>query len=347
MPATQNNFYIPPFTMSETITNLVIEIGELVGKISVQEQQSPNLVLRRENRIKTIQSSLAIENNSLTIDQMTAILNGKRVLAPLADIREAKNAYEAYEILQTLNPFSINDLLTAHRFMMKGLIQDAGRFRSKNAGVYSGTTLIHAGTPAHYVPEVMEQLFVWLKKSNVHPLIKSCVFHYEFEFIHPFSDGNGRTGRLWHSLILQNWKPFFAWIPIETMIHKNQEKYYWALNASNTKGESTIFIEFMLSMIKKSLEEFTPNVGSDVGINVGSDVGINQSSLRSNLIDLLKANPSYSARILSEQLNVSSRQVERLLAQLKKEGIIKRKGSNRSGSWIVLEKEKEKRNGIE
>ncbi|WP_289149482.1 Fic family protein, partial [uncultured Dubosiella sp.] len=322
--------YTPPFTMTDKITSLVIEIGELVGKITVSEAQAANLVLRRENQIKTIQSSLAIENNSLTVDQVTDIINGKRVLAPPSDIREAKNAYEAYEILQTLDPYSLNDLLKAHAFMMNGLIKDAGRFRSKNAGVYSGTTLIHAGTPAHYIPEVMKQLFNWLRYSNTHPLIKSCVFHYEFEFIHPFADGNGRTGRLWHSLILQTWKPFFAWIPIETLIHKNQQEYYWAINASNTKGESTIFVEFMLRMIRQALNQFTP----DVGINVGTNVGIN--SLEDQVVSLLKDNPSHSARSLGEQLGLSQRQVERVLAKLKKDGTIKRTGSNKSGSWQVI-----------
>lgn len=334
MSNNEHNFYTPPFTMTENITNLVIEIGELVGKISSNENHSANLVLRRENRIKTIQSSLAIENNSLTVDQITDVLNDKHILAPPIDIHEAKNAYHAYEALNSLDPFSIEDLLKAHRFMMSGLIKDAGMFRNKNAGVYSGTSLIHAGTPAHYVPDVMEQLFQWLKLSNAHPLIKSCVFHYEFEFIHPFSDGNGRTGRLWHSLILQKWKPFFAWIPIETMIHENQQEYYWALNASNTKGESTIFVEFMLSMIRKSLQEYSPNVG----INVGTNVGINPSgTLEKEVLSLLKTNPAHSARSLGEQLDVSQRQIERILARLKKEGILKRIGSNKSGSWIVLE----------
>ena len=180
---------IPPFTMTEEITNLVIEIAELTGIMTVSEQLSKNPRLRRENRVKSIHSSLAIEQNSLTIDQVSDIIDGKRVLGPPQDIREAKNAYEAYELLTKLDPYSVEDLLKAHKIMMTGLVKEAGVFRSKGVGVFAGEQLIHAGTPANYVPELIGQLFDWLKKSKLHPLVKSCIFHYEFEFIHPFADG--------------------------------------------------------------------------------------------------------------------------------------------------------------
>ncbi len=162
----------------------------------------------RENRIKTIHSSLAIEQCTLSLEQVSDVINEKRVLAPPKEIQEVKNAYEAYEKLHKLAPYSLKDLLTAHKYMMSNLVSEAGTFRSRGVGVYAGEQLIHAGTPAQYVPETMKDLFGWLKESKLHPLIKSCVFHYEFEFIHPFEDGNGRTGRLWHSLILQRWKVF-------------------------------------------------------------------------------------------------------------------------------------------
>lgn len=247
--------YKPPFTMTDYITNLVIEIGELVGGISETECMSSNPKLRRINRIKTIYSSLAIEQNTLTIEQVSDIIDGKRILAPPQDIREVKNAFEIYEKLQFLNPYSLEDLLKAHRVMMSDLIKESGIFRSKGVGVYAGTELIHAGTPPQYVPDLMKELFGWLESSTIHPLIKACIFHYEFEFIHPFSDGNGRMGRLWHTLILSKWKSFFAWIPIETLIYKNQEDYYRAINISNNKGESTDFVCFMLELMKESLEE--------------------------------------------------------------------------------------------
>lgn len=227
----------------------------MVGAISETEGMTSNPKLRRINRIKTICSSLAIEQNTLTIEQVSDVIEGKRILAPPQDIKEVKNAFEIYEKMELLNPYSLEDLLKAHKVMMGDLIKEAGIFRSKGVGVYAGTELIHAGTPPQYVPDLMKELFTWLEFSEVHPLIKACVFHYEFEFIHPFSDGNGRTGRLWHTLILAKWKPFFAWIPIETLIYENQEEYYKAINLSNNKGESTDFICFMLKLVKEALEE--------------------------------------------------------------------------------------------
>ena len=208
--------YIPPFTMTDEITNLVIEIAEITGAMTVSEQLSKNPKLRRVNRVRSIHSSLAIEQNSLTKEQVSDIIDGKRVLGPPQDIREVQNAYEAYEIMTKLNPYSVKDLLKAYKIMMGGLVKEAGVFRSKGVGVYAGEQLIHAGeqlihagTPANYVPSLIGQLFDWLKKSNLHPLIKGCIFHYEFEFIHPFVDGNGRLGRLWHTLILAKWQEFF------------------------------------------------------------------------------------------------------------------------------------------
>ena len=175
--------YKPPFTMSEEITNLVIEIAELTGRISLSNRLSRNPKLRRENRIRSIHSSLAIEQNSLTVNQVSDIIEGKRVLGPPQDIKEVKNAYEAYELLTQLNPYSVKDLLKAHEVMMTELVKESGIFRSKGVGVYAGTELIHAGTPPQYVPDLIQELFAWLKESKLHPLIKSCIFHYEFEFI--------------------------------------------------------------------------------------------------------------------------------------------------------------------
>lgn len=329
--------YTPPFTMTNEMTNLVIEIGELVGQISMRDTLSANPTLRRKNRIKTIHSSLAIEQNSLSLSQVTDVIDGKRVLAPPQDIREAKNAYEAYEQLSKLNPYSIEDLLTAHRFMMDGLIREAGCFRSSGVGVFSGGKLIHAGTPANYVPELMEQLFSWLQSSDLHPLVKSCVFHYEFEFVHPFSDGNGRTGRLWHSLILQNWKPFFAWLPIETLIHEQQDGYYAALNASNAENSSTCFILFMLTIIRDALSELPSSSPRDVGENVGDDVGETTSTPVQRCLAILRENPNSSARQIAEVLNLSSRQVERILSTLKEDGRIERVGPAKGGRWKVID----------
>lgn len=248
--------YEPLYTLTNRMMNSVADISQLIGQISAFDKLSPNPQLRRISRMKSIYSSLAIEANTLTLEQVTAVLDGKRVLAPPKDIHEVQNAYEAYDALSTMNPYSLDDLLKAHKFMMNDLVKDAGCFRTGNVGVFDGENLIHAGTPAHFVPELMQGLFDWLKTTDVHPLIASCVFHYEFEFIHPFSDGNGRTGRLWHSLLLQNWQNVFAWLPVESLVAQHQQEYYKALGDSGSSGgDSTIFVEFMLDMIEKTLAE--------------------------------------------------------------------------------------------
>lgn len=316
--------YVPPFTMTDEITNLVIEIAELTGAITASDHLSRNPRLRRENRVRSIHSSLAIEQNSLTLDQVSDVIDGKRVLGPPQDIREVKNAYQAYELLAELNPYSIKDLLKAHKIMMDGLVEKAGTFRSKGVGVFAGEQLIHAGSPANYVPELMQQLFDWLRRSKLHPLIKSCLFHYEFEFIHPFADGNGRTGRLWHTLILAKWKEFFLWIPIESMIHERQQEYYNAINASNNAGESTIFVTLMLGLIRDILKELA-----------GDSVMEDHSTTEEKVIGLIKKHGKLSAAKMAEQLGLSTRQVQRILRKLKDQGMIEHVGTNRNGQYIA------------
>lgn len=244
----------PPFEITNAMIDHVAEIAELVGRLTSTNQLSANPTLRRTNRIRTIHGSLAIEQNTLTLEQVTAVLNGKQVLAPPKDIAEVKNAYEIYERLEELDPYSVDDLLTAHSIMTRGLVDESGVFRSKPVGVVDQEGhVLHFGTLPQYVPDLVMELLDWVKNSDVHMLIRSCVFHYELELIHPFADGNGRVGRLWHTLLLSKWNPAFAWLPVESIIHDRQEEYYAAINASNDSGESTVFIEFMLSAIKASL----------------------------------------------------------------------------------------------
>ena len=316
--------YIPPFTMTDEIANFLIEIAEIIGAMTVSEQLSRNPKLRRENRIRSIHSSLAIEQNSLTMDQVSDVIDGKRVLGPPQDIREVQNAYEAYEIMTRLNPYSVKDLLKVHKIMMEELVKEAGVFRSKGVGVYSGEQLIHAGTPANYVPDLIGQLFEWLNKSKLHTLVKSCIFHYEFEFIHPFADGNGRTGRLWHTLILAKWQEFFLWIPIETIIHERQNDYYKALNASNTDGESTIFVQFMLELIRDLLKELSHNGAMN-----------KEKTLDEKLLDLLKEDGNQSVAGLAEIVGFSPRTVQRALKRLMDDGKIEHVGSNRFGHYVI------------
>ncbi len=249
--------YKPPFHMTDKMTSLIAEISEQVGRITVLQEEAISPHLQRENRIRTIHSSLAIEHNSLSLEQVTAILDGKRVLGNPNEIKEVQNAYEAYELLLRLNPASVDDLLKAHKLMMNGLMPENGRFRSGGVGVFDGEVLIHMASPAEFVPEHIHNLFAWYQQSELHPLIKSAIFHYEFEFIHPFADGNGRIGRMWHSLLLGKWKELFFWLPVEELIQSRQKEYYDALGAADAQADSAGFVELILEIIKDSLTEVT------------------------------------------------------------------------------------------
>ena len=246
----------PPFEITDTILNDIAEIAELVGRVSTTDRLSSNPTLRRSNRIRTVYSSLAIEQNTLSLDQVTAVLEGRHVIAPPKDIKEVQNAYEIYEHLDKLDPFSIDDLLYAHSVMTRGLTEESGEFRSRPVGVVDQDGhILHFGSLPDYVPQLIGDLMEWTKSSSLHMLVKSCVFHYEFELIHPFADGNGRIGRLWHTLLLSNWNPVFAWLPVESIIHDRQREYYESINRSNDEASSTSFIEYMLSAIKEALQE--------------------------------------------------------------------------------------------
>lgn len=244
------------FEITEAVLSDAVAISELVGKIGSTQQFSSDPVLRRKNRIRTIYASLAMEQNTLSLEQVTAVLSGKRVLAPPKDIAEVKNAYEVYDHLTELNPYSLDDFLATHHIMMKDLVQEAGEFRSCPVGVEDGKgNILHFGTLPQDVPTQIEELFQWTESSPLPILIKSCVFHYEFEAIHPFADGNGRMGRLWHTLLLSQWNPLFAWLPVESIIHDHQLEYYAVINQSNAEREGTAFLSFMLGVIKETLEE--------------------------------------------------------------------------------------------
>ena len=249
--------YEPPFHMTDRITSLIAEISEHVGRITVLQGDSIGLHLRRENRIRTIHSSLAIEHNSLSLEQVTAILDGKRVLGNPNEIREVQNAYAAYEFMLNLDALSVDHLLRAHAQMMDGLVRENGRFRSGGVGVFNGKALVHMAPPAKLVPEHIHNLFAWYRQSELHPLVKSAVFHYEFEFIHPFSDGNGRMGRMWHSLLLAQWKELFFWLPVEELIQARQKEYYDALGMVDAQADSAGFVELMLEIIRDSLQEIS------------------------------------------------------------------------------------------
>jgi Fic family protein len=247
--------YALPYHITPGILHSIEQIGEALGNLRLHSESVAIPVLRRGNRIKTVQASLAIEGNSLSLEQVTAVLSGKRVLAQPREIQEVRNAFAAYEKLPEWTAHSRADLLAAHSLLMAGLVDEPGHFRSGGVGIRRGGEVVHVAPSAERVPALMDGLLAWLEKTDEHPLVASCVFHYEFEFIHPFADGNGRLGRLWQTLILTQWRPVFALLPVESIIHDRQQDYYAALGLSDHTADATAFIEFMLAAIQRAIEE--------------------------------------------------------------------------------------------
>lgn len=305
--------YQPPFTITPAIIRLISSISEQLGRLSVLADEN-NLRLRRINRIRSIQGSLAIEGNTLSEAQITAILEGKRVMAPPKDIQEARNAIKAYEQFENWQPTNEKHVLQAHQVLMAGLIDDAGRYRKGNVGVMNGEVVVHMAPLANRVKKLMGDLFHWLATSDQHPLITSSVFHYEFEFIHPFADGNGRMGRLWQTLILSQWNPLLAQLPVESMIHAHQSEYYQAINLSTQKTDSAPFIEFMLGVILETIasntgsntpqvsQHVTPQVAMLVKALTGADKPLARNALQSQLS--LKDRESFRERYLKPALDI-------------------------------------------
>lgn len=342
--------YTPPFKITSKILNLVAEISGKIERYAILMEQDTELRLRKANRIKTIHSSLAIEGNALTEGQVRDIINGKDVMAPLREIQEVKNAIATYDLFTTLNPFDENDLLRAHGVMMQSLVDNPGCWRNGDVGVFGEQGCVHLAPPADRVPTLMSDLFDWLRGADDHLLIRSCVFHYEFEFIHPFLDGNGRIGRLWQSLILTQLHPLFAHLPVENMVFSNQQAYYDAITASNAAGESTRFIEFMLGEILATLtahqgeervdvdanmsqleKEFGLIFGDRFGIKLGIKFGDNDM----RVLLLLNSNPTFSSQKIADRLEITKRAVEKIIKRLRENGVIGRIGSNKSGYWEI------------
>lgn len=342
--------YAPPFSITSQILNLVADISAGIERYAIAFEQDTTLRLRKANRIKTIHSSLAIEGNGLSETQVSDIIDGKHVLAPLREIREVKNAIATYDLFPTLNPFSKQDLLRAHHTMMQALVDSPGRWRTGGVGVFGEKGCVHIAPPAERVPQLMDDLFHWLRNSDDHLLIRSCVFHYEFEFIHPFTDGNGRTGRLWQSLILSKLHPLFAHLPVENMVHSNQQAYYDAISSSTAAGESTPFIEFMLGEILAVLTAHQGEAKNDIatnattldrefdivfGIEFGIKFGIKFGDNDKKLLLLLNSNPDLSTQKIAERLNITKRGVEKIIKRMREHLIIERIGNKKSGYWKI------------
>lgn len=293
--------YKPPFTITNEILSYVSSISEKIGRITATSRLESQPHLRKNNRIKSIHSSLKIEANSLSLGQVRDVINGKIVLGEQREIQEVKNAYAAYERFSEIDPYDILDLKKFHGIMTKYLVEEFGEFRLGEEGVFNGDQCIFMAPPARFVPELMEELFRWMKavREEIHPLILSSVFHYEFVFIHPFSDGNGRMARLWHTAILAKWKPVFEYIPIESQIEKFQDEYYEAIAQCHVAGESTIFIEFMLSQIDKILDEISIQLREE-------NEGLSESIKK--LLEVMEYDIPYTSKTLMDKLGLKSRE---------------------------------------
>ena len=321
--------YTPPFNITDEILHLVSEISEQVGALNVMlGKRMPSPMLRKENQIKTIHSSLAIEHNSLSLQQVTDVIDGKHVLGAPNEIQEVKNALQAYRLMLQLDAFKESDLLRAHALMMADLINDAGRYRKKGVGVFNGEECIHMAPSAERVPHLMADLFDWLKQTKVHPLISSCVFHYEFEFIHPFMDGNGRLGRYWQTLLLSRWKEIFAWLPVETIVKKYQQQYYKVISQCDAKGDSTEFISFMLRCILETIKQ---------GIKVTDKVTDKVTGKSEDkLLALIEDNPSITIPEMMSRMGLSDSGVRKILRKLQNLGKLRRVGANKNGHWEIV-----------
>lgn len=326
----------PIFTVTPKSLDLVAKIAEMVGELQGSGEYARNLHLRKVNRLRSIQSSTAIEGNTLTLDEVEDIINGKRVLGRPDEIQEVKNAYGAYEHLLDYNPYSPDDFLKAHKFMTDKLIDSAGHYRSKGVGVWNGEALIHAGAHQDFVPKLVNGLLEWAKESDIHPLIKSSIVHFEIEFIHPFADGNGRVGRLWQTLILSEWNEIFAWIPIETVVYENQQGYYDALGESEQATDSGVFIEFMLGAIYQALNELPIRKITDIFPDINTDE-LTKTELEfleqiAGFIDKNGEITNYRARLLT---NKSDGSVKKYLGQFTEMGILEAVGENKGRKYVV------------
>jgi len=331
--------YVPPFTVSAEIIRLIGEISEQVGSIMTRLGDNvPSPQLRKKNQIKTIHSSLAIENNTLSLKQITDIIDGKRVLGAPDEILEVKNAIEAYHLMPELDAFKEKDLLRAHELMMKDLVRNSGHYRHEGVGVFDGNgNCLHMAPPAERVPMLMGDLFEWVKKTDVHPLVRSCVFHYEFEFIHPFIDGNGRMGRYWQTMLLSRWKGIFAWLPVETIVKEHQQEYYHVIQKCDQAGESTLFVEYMLRCLLDAMANYDDD-DAEVQDKIQDKVQDKFPEVSQpvwDVFDIIRNNPKVTVNSICEQINLKERQIYKHIAQLKSLGLIVRVGSNKTGYWKV------------
>lgn len=325
--------YQPPFSLNHAMLSKVADIAELLGQWKQASREGLIPQLRRGNRIRTIQASLAIEQNTLSIEQVTAVLDGKPVLGLPREIQEVRNAFNAYEALPQWNPVVLDDLLAAHGLLLYGLTDDAGQLRHSGVGIYQNQQIVHMAPPPHQLPRLMDNLLGWLANTDAHPLIASSAFHYELEFIHPFSDGNGRIGRLWQTLILSRWQPILAYLPVETVIKSRQEIYYRVLGEADATADCSGFILFMLDALAEALNqaiESQPSITTSVENTVKTSVKTPEA-----LLLLLRQHPTLTLSEAANHLGLSVRAVEMVSAKLVKARKLQHIGPKKGGHWEV------------
>ncbi len=317
----------PPYTITDKMLNYVSDIMKKIGEANYFESLNRYPELRRKTRIRSIHSSLAIENNQLSLFQVEDVINGKMVIGEQKDIQEVKNAYKAYEQIDKMNPYSVEDLKRIHGILTFLIEKNSGKFRNHGEAVYDGDVEIFMAPPHKMVPKLMDNLFNWMieNKDKVNPLILSSVFHYEFVFIHPFGDGNGRTARIWQTAILSNWEKAFTYLPIESMIKKHQNEYYKVIDNCNKAGNSTEFIEFMLKMISDTIDEISKITTQE----------ITQETTQEKILKLIKENPNITQNQMATALGLTRDGISYNIKQMKDKGVIERVGATKNGKWII------------
>lgn len=330
--------YHPPFSLTNKLITQIAEIAELIGMWKAANNNTLVPQLRKGNRIKTIQASLAVEQNTLSIEQVTAILAGKTVLGLPRESQEVRNAFQTYDAMESWDPCRVEDILAAHGLLMHGLLDNAGRWRTSGSGIFKGDEVAHVPPPASQLPRLMSQLMEWLKTTDAHPLIRSAAFHYEFEYIHPFSDGNGRMGRLWQTLILSRWQPMLAYLPVETVIKHRQSEYYQLLQVADKNSDCTDFISFLLQAIIESLHEAIAVQPQDEKTRVEMKVeNPSKEMLKTpqKILNILATEPELTLSDIAYVLELSQSTIERAVAKLKKADKLEFVGPRKGGRWVV------------
>ncbi len=328
----------PVYTLTNKAIDLSMQISEIIGELKGRNFINKDFHLRKNNRLRSIQSSLAIENNSLSLEAVTDIINGKRVLGNPDEITEVKNAYNAYEHISEYNPFKVKDFLTVHKKITDTLVNESGKFRSSGVGVFDGTKMVHLGADYRFVPDLITDLFNWAKVSEVHPLIKSCIVHFEIEYIHPFVDGNGRIGRLWQTLILTKWNELFEWVPIETIVYERQQLYYDTLQKSQQQGDSALFIEFMLQAILDAVKDLSSHKITDIFTDKITDILTDKDTdFLMQILGYIRRNGFISNAKAQSLTGKSSETVKKYFVKFVKQNLLIPKGENRSRVYELNE----------